>query len=115
MDLRAGKVGGAVGVLARPRQEPQRFRRGAGEALDDPGLLSTDRLDQGAVGEREAPAHPGSLVVVVDEDCPFVLVFFEAAEVQARNLTDAAPGPLQELVDEDGHLPGPFPKHAEAP
>ncbi|MDA8057766.1 MAG: hypothetical protein M0Z40_08610 [Actinomycetota bacterium] len=44
-----------------------------------------------------------------------MLVFFEAAEVQARNLTDAAPGPLQELVDEDGHLPGPFPKHAEAP
>ena len=113
-DLMGRQVGPPVGVLVRPGQQPQRLARGVGEALGHPGLLGADRLDQRRVGQRQPPAHPGRLVVVIDQHRLGVLVKAEAVQVQAGDLADPPPGALEQQVGEHRRLPGAFRENPEA-
>ncbi|MGI8685400.1 MAG: hypothetical protein ACR2MO_09985 [Acidimicrobiales bacterium] len=104
-------VAGAVGVLVGPGQQPQALALCPGEALGHPALLGPDGVDQGGVGQWQAPGHPPGLVVVVDEDRLPRLVDVQAVEVQAGNLAQSPAGALQQPVGHHRHLAGLVAQH----
>ena len=81
-------------------RRPSGLRRGAGSSLSSPagvaggphpGLLTDDHCG-GGLADRQPPAEPVGLVVVVDEHGGAVLVAVQAAHRQAEDVFGAPPG-----------------------